>query len=746
MNFSVVIATSQKRTDWLINRSLLSIYNQFGINKSEWNVFVVDDNKDKTEFLEIQKQIKLLRSNLKLNPTEFPTIILKNTRTQFMSGTGSWNTGVYEAHRIFPNGFVSILDDDDEYLSNHLSECETAIRTSTIAVFQQLIWHNDDKSTMNVNLTKESLTAENFFIGNPGVQGSNMFFKTKNLIEINGFDETLPNTTDRDLMIRFLWKNDLNKIEVIENIGVNHYNHKQQKVNNNITRKQQGLDLFYKKYKAHFSEEAYQKSITRAKKYFNYIPTEQILICMPLKNAEKTVKNAVLSVLQQANTKREIVLLVGNDNSTDNSETILKEIALQNSNIVLLNVNFGKAYLNRNFLNKYARKNYPNCILIGRLDADDVICTENTISQIEKLFDETNFDVLICGNKQVKNGDVLERENKPSKKLLQEKFLLNQLFEMTQGNPEAELPSCNTFIKPTIKTKYPSNVSAEDHWFTVLLLLQKKKLNILIDEKLLYCIYSLDGIVSENNKESLNYLKSRKKLYFYYKKTKSLKSIKVNWNEYINSNGLDFHLQNIKKNKEKLAPYWGKSMPLNKRIQQQLEIFNNKKLRLLDVGCGPFPKSGIYHPDYKVTRILVDALANKYHELLHEHSINTSAQKIINYKVEEIGELFKPGSFEVIFAKNTLDHTYNPINAIKNLINLLSDDGVAIFDHFIQEGKYTNYFGLHQWNFSIENGDFYISNKEKNIIQNMNTYLNSFQIESFYEENKIITIIRKNET
>lgn len=321
-------------------------------------------------------------------------------------------------------------------------------------------------------------------------------------------------------MIRFLWKNDTNNIVVIETIGVTHYNHKRAKVNNDIPRKKQGLDLFYKKYKAHFSEEAYKKSLARAKAFFNYNPKEQIVICMPLKNAEKTAKNAIFSVLQQTNTKREIVLLIGNDNSTDDSETILKEIALQNPNVVLLNVNFGNAYLNRNYLNEYARTNYPNCILIGRLDADDVIYTENTISEIEKLFDENNFDVLMCGNKQVKNRTVLEWENKPSKKLLQNDFLLNQLFEMTQGNPKAELPSCNTFIKPTIKTEYPDKASAEDHWFTVLLLLQKEKLNILIDENLLYCFYSLDGFATHGNKKTNNYVKSRNELYQFYQENK----------------------------------------------------------------------------------------------------------------------------------------------------------------------------------------------------------------------------------
>ncbi len=517
MNLTIIIATSQRRTNWLINRSLTSVYRQIGIDKSKCNIFIVDDNENENEFYEIKKQIEFPRRNLQLNKTDFPTTVLKNTRTRFMSGTGAWNTGIFEAYKQNPNGFISILDDDDEYLPHHLSDCLNAIKEDTIAVFQRLIWQNEDNSTMNVDLTKDQLAAENFFIGNPGVQGSNMFFKTQSLVDIGGFDETLPNTTDRDLMIRFLWENDLNKIEVLESIGVNHYNHKKQKVNNDIQRKQEGLNLFYKKYKAHFSEEAYQKSLARAKTFFNYNPKEQIVICMPLKNAEKTVKKSVYSVLQQTNTKREIVLLIGNDNSTDNSETILKEIALQNPNIVLLNVNFGNAYLNRNYLNEYARINFPNCVLIGRLDADDIIQTENTISQIEKLFDENNFDVLMCGNKQIKNGNILEWENKPNKKLLQDNFLLNQLFEMTKGNLKAELPSCNTFLKPTVKIEYPDKVSAEDHWFTVLLLLQKEKLNILIDEDLLYCFYSLDGFATHSNKKTDDYIKSRKQLYNFFK-------------------------------------------------------------------------------------------------------------------------------------------------------------------------------------------------------------------------------------
>lgn len=43
-----------------------------------------------------------------------------------MPGTGAWNTEIFEAYRQFPKGPVSILDDDDEYLLNHLTNCVNA--------------------------------------------------------------------------------------------------------------------------------------------------------------------------------------------------------------------------------------------------------------------------------------------------------------------------------------------------------------------------------------------------------------------------------------------------------------------------------------------------------------------------------------------------------------------------------------------------------------------------------------------
>lgn len=276
----VIIATSLKRTYWLINRSLASVYRQTHVDKTKIAVLVVDDNADETEFDTIKTQMNQLRQVLQLDANDFCTQVIRNARTRFMSGTGAWNTGILEAHRANSMSFVAILDDDDEFLPHHLSDCLAAISPKTIAVFQRLFWKNEDGSEMYLPFVLQDLVAENFFIGNPGIQGSNMFFKTECLLAIHAFDENLPNTTDRDLMIRFLehfdayrTKNPL-AIQVIESLGVIHYNHKHEKVNNHFAKKHKGLDLFYQKYRPFFSEAAYQKSLIRAQRFFHYTPIE----------------------------------------------------------------------------------------------------------------------------------------------------------------------------------------------------------------------------------------------------------------------------------------------------------------------------------------------------------------------------------------------------------------------------------------------------------------------------------------
>ena len=242
---------------------------------------------------------------------------------------------------------------------------------------------------------------------------------------------------------------------------------------------------------------------------------KKIVIGMPLKNSARTVKRAVVSVLNQKGLKRNLILVIANDNSTDNWKEELKEY-LNDRRVIIKNVNLGKSYKVRNYLNSYIRNEISNVDYIGRLDADDYIIDNTTLSNIELIMDKYNPDVIICGNKLSVKDKIIDRINVADKRLLDFRFLWKKLEQMSNGNPNGELPSCNTFIKPTVLINYKEKESAEDHWFTVDLLLNKRKFNIHIADDILYSVYSLSGSLTSQNRKESKYIQSREKLLQYF--------------------------------------------------------------------------------------------------------------------------------------------------------------------------------------------------------------------------------------
>ena len=119
-----------------------------------------------------------------------------------------------------------------------------------------------------------------------------------------------------------------------------------------------------------------------------------IVIGMPLKNGAKTIKRAVSSILNQNGLKRNLILVIANDNSTDNWKNELTEF-IKDDRLFIKDVNFGKSYKVRNYINSYIRENIPDVDYIGRLDADDYISDDKTLSEIERIMDLHNPDIII---------------------------------------------------------------------------------------------------------------------------------------------------------------------------------------------------------------------------------------------------------------------------------------------------------------------------------------------------------------
>ncbi len=277
----VIIATSMLRTDSLINRSLISVYNQ---TTQPQCIYIVDDNEDKREFHLIKNRIKTLRK--KIFADEFPITIpqghfhtrtMRNSRTKKHSGSGAWNTAAMHAYRNYSRGrktYIAILDDDDAWHESYLSRAIQSVSASkeiTAGVVSTFYRCENDRKTI-VHVKKKSLTPTQFFIGNPGWQGSNTFVELTAFWQAGGYDESMESTHDRDFAIRLLDVCAQNNysINTIDEPLVFHYVHDGERVTTCFDRKKQGLDSFYRKYTSRMNKNTIQQSLTRANKLFSY--------------------------------------------------------------------------------------------------------------------------------------------------------------------------------------------------------------------------------------------------------------------------------------------------------------------------------------------------------------------------------------------------------------------------------------------------------------------------------------------
>lgn len=145
----------------------------------------------------------------------------------------------------------------------------------------------------------------------------------------------------------------------------------------------------------------------------------------------------------------------------------------------------------------------------------------------------------------------------------------------------------------------------------------------------------------------------------------------------------------------------------------------SKKISVLEVGCGPICFLGTNLPGYKVNITAADPLADKYNKIIEKYKLEPDI-KVLNCAAENLDTLFEKNSFDIAIAQNSLDHSYNPLLGIKQMLETVKPGCYVILCHNINEATRSEnkYCGLHQWNFDIENNNFIIWNYDIHIIVN----------------------------
>jgi len=113
-------------------------------------------------------------------------------------------------------------------------------------------------------------------------------------------------------------------------------------------------------------------------------------------------------------------------------------------------------------------------------------------------------------------------------------------------------------------------------------------------------------------------------------------------------------------------------------------------VRIVDVGAGPLTTLGSDHPSKSIEIVAVDPLAERYDELLAAARIEPPVRTQPCHG-EKLLERFGPDSFDLAHARNSLDHSYDPIAVVDNMLAVVRPGGFVILHHWANEGERESY-------------------------------------------------------
>ena len=154
--------------------------------------------------------------------------------------------------------------------------------------------------------------------------------------------------------------------------------------------------------------------------------------------------------------------------------------------------------------------------------------------------------------------------------------------------------------------------------------------------------------------------------------------------------------------------------PMDAPHAKLVRSLGKKKVDILDVGAGPFTWLGKTVSGIIVNLRACDPLSEVYNRLLAEH--NVMPPVVTEFApVEDLLWSYKPASFDIVHIRNALDHSFEPLRGIMQMLALCRPGGYVVLSHFSNEAEREAYEGFHQWNFDKVNGKFTVWNKSEKI-------------------------------
>ncbi len=139
-----------------------------------------------------------------------------------------------------------------------------------------------------------------------------------------------------------------------------------------------------------------------------------------------------------------------------------------------------------------------------------------------------------------------------------------------------------------------------------------------------------------------------------------------------------------------------------------------RKVSVLDVGSGPLTMMGKVWGDARIDLSACDALGAIYAQLPYPEGLPLI--EVAAVKSEELSKHYPPNSFDLVYARNTLDHGIDPLAAVTEMIRVAKPGGLIVSQHWPNEGTRENWEGFHQWDLYVASDDWLMRNKAGDIV------------------------------
>jgi SAM-dependent methyltransferase len=214
--------------------------------------------------------------------------------------------------------------------------------------------------------------------------------------------------------------------------------------------------------------------------------------------------------------------------------------------------------------------------------------------------------------------------------------------------------------------------------------------------KLVNSNITVSGVVMEKYVKHLDDLVIDEKEYVVYlgRWLEGIKSELVFWKHFIETKGVEWNTD------------WD-DLISNDRSFGLDEYLSFEETKFLDVGSGPFSSCGIKTNKTKLKIYAVDPLAYIYRIIKDKNKIETGITPDFAL-VEELNIKFEANEFDIVHMRNSLDHAFNPLVGILQMLSICKIGGMIILQHARNEAETEGYEGFHQWNLCISDSEFII--------------------------------------